>query len=170
MGQTMAETASASATEKRSILRKFERREIIIATIVGFVAGALAWLAKMGLDKWVMDPLFCKTPDTFAVCQNAGSISYVVALVLVGILAVSVMHAMRLYRPLLIAVAALASIWGIATWLGPLVWWQATLWDAVIVALSFLLFGLVAQIRRFGLSFFIMLALVVAFQFVVKLI
>lgn len=156
--------------EKTSNLRSFAPREFFVLLIAGFVAGAAVWFAKLGLDRWVMDPLFCRTPDTFAVCQNAGSIAFIVALVLVGVVTVSLLSLSKVYRPLLVVLASFVSIWGISIWLAPLVWWQAVLWCGAISLFAFALYGLIAQIKKFWLSFGITLALILVFQFVVRLI
>lgn len=167
----MAEIVANSVpttTNRTTFLRDFKIREIITYGFAGFAAGVLTWLAKIGLDNWVMEPLFCRTPDTFSVCQNAGSISFVTALVLVGVLSVSFLYLAKTFRPLLVVLAAFTSIWGIITWLGPLDWWQAMLWCGVISLLAFTFYGLVAQIKRFAVPFATMLALIIVFQFFVK--
>ena len=56
---------------------------------------------------------------------------------------------------------------GIASWIGPLSWWQASLWHGALFALAFGLFTLIARIERFGIAFVATVLLILLFRLVV---
>jgi hypothetical protein len=80
--------------------------------------------------------------DSFGVAGN-------IATIIVAILGVFALVRTLQPRPIIIAVAAAAVLWGLGQYLNGLAWYEAILWSVVLYAATYILFGLVARIVWF---------------------
>jgi hypothetical protein len=92
------------------------------------VAGVVTWLFGLAVKVWVVEPIFCHSTDSFAVCANGGSVAFVVGLVFAHLLGLALLVRGTVYRPLLVVVATVVTLYGIDSWLGVLSALEATLW------------------------------------------
>lgn len=144
-----------------------ERKTIIGSAVVGAVAGALTWVLNLPLQRFFVEPVFCRNADNFTACANGGSIAFNIALAIAAALAVVALVKISGYRPLLVAIAVVATLWNANRWLGVQTWWEATLWMTMLSALAYLLYSWVARVAAFPLSVVVMVVLVVIARLVV---
>ena len=136
-------------------------RDLVLAFIIGIFVGAFGWLINLFLLNYFIEPVFCGSQDSLSACANGSTIAWVLAHVLVvGASVVALLRA-EIYRPLLVALAVLATAWGMNNWLGELDWWSATLWQAGVFALAYGAYAWIARIRQFWLAAVITIAVVV---------
>ncbi len=136
----------------------FDLPTIIKLLVVGALTGAVGWLLYMAVSKFFIIPVFCRSADAFAICSNGGTIAWIIAHIIAGVLAVAVLARMGMYRPLLIVIAVLAALWSAHAWLGVLPWYGALGWQVVLFAIAFALFGWLA--RASNLVFVIILLVI----------
>lgn len=134
---------------------------LAVSVLIGLAIGAAIWLLNLFLQWALIVPLFCNSPDNFSVCASGGTYAWWLAAVPLLLLSLWLLVRRGVYRPLLVIMASLAALWGIWAWLGYLTWWQASLWQAVLLALSYGLFALLARIPNFGLSLVALVAAVI---------
>lgn len=127
----------------------FDGMVILRLIAVGMVTGVVGWLLYMAITEYFIVPVFCRSADAFAVCNNGGTIAWISAHIIALVAAVAVLARMAVYRPLLVVVAVLAALWSAHAWLGVLPWYQAISWQAILFALAFALFGWVARTVTF---------------------
>ena len=159
---------STVKVEKPRATRALQKREVTRLVIIGLVRGAFVWLVRLALENWVMRPLFCRTPDTASVCTDASMISFIIALVLVGIIATTILASQRIPRAILIATAAFVSVgalWPLLSMRGAV---MATVITALFTAGLFLFFALVAAVKHRSLSIILLAALTLAFWLLVR--
>lgn len=144
-----------------------EQRGDLRSALVGFVVGLVTWLLNLGIQHYFIEPIFCHNADSFGVCAQGGTVAWVVAIVIGMAVGLFTLVRFNVFRPLLVILASIISLWGVANWLGPLDWWQAMLWHGALFALAFGLFSLIARIERFGFSFVLTLILILAFRLVI---
>ncbi len=144
-----------------------EQRSVIGAAITGLFVGIVGWLVSMAIQAWIIEPIFCRSAQTFNVCSNGGTIAWTVALIIVSIVGLLSLVRTGVFRPLLVVLATLIALWGVSAWLGPLTWWQALLWHGVLFALAYSLFAWVARIQSFLLSLVVTIVLIIIARFVV---
>ena len=144
-----------------------EQRADLRSAVIGFVIGAGAWLLNLGIQRYLIEPLFCHNADSFGVCAQGGTVAWIIAMVIGLAAALFTLVRFNVFRPLLIVLASVISLWGVANWLGPLEWWQAALWHGVLFALAFGLFTLIARIERFGIAFVATIILILLFRIVI---
>ncbi len=144
-----------------------ERRSVVGAALTGLFVGIVGWLVSMAIQAWIIEPIFCRSAQTFNVCSNGGTIGWTVALIIVSIIGLLSLVRTGVFRPLLVVLATLIALWGVSAWLGPLPWWQALLWHGALFALAYSLFAWVARFQSFLLSLIITIVLIIIARFVV---
>lgn len=143
------------------------RSTVIGSAVIGLVAGALTWGLSLVLQKYFVEPVFCHTVDSFGVCANGGTIAFNIALIITAIAAVVALVRVEGYRPLLVAIAVIATLWSANTWLGVQSWWEATLWMSFLSMLAYLVYSWIARITIFPASVLLMVIVIVAARFIV---
>jgi hypothetical protein len=160
---------STVKVEKPRATRSLPKREVIHFAVTGFLGGAITWLMHLAVKNWVMFPLFCRTPDTASVCTNSGSISFVIALIVTGIILAAILASRRVFRAVVITAAVfvcLGALWPILNTRGA-IW--ATILTALFAVVLYLFFALIAAIKRNLLSVILMAALIAAFWLLVRI-
>ncbi len=127
----------------------FGQNSLFTALAVGAVVGACGWLIALAVQHFFIGNVFCRSADSYAVCANAGTIGWAVAHGIVALVSLFALVRAAVYRPLLVVLAAFIALWGIHAWLAPMVWWQATLWQAVLFGIAYALFAWLASAERF---------------------
>lgn len=137
-----------------------------LAAISGVVAGALIWLLNLLLQWLLFQPLFCNSATSQSACIDSNVWSWWIAAVIICMVSLLALVKGLVYRPLLVIIASLITVWGIWDWLGAYNWWQATLWQALIFGLAYALYTLLARINNFALSLLAMIAAIVIVRLV----
>lgn len=117
--------------------------------VAGLLAGALGWLLYLGIIHFFILPIFCHSSETFGICNNGGTLAWIAAHVIVMAATVAGLVALAVYRPLLIVLGALISLWGANAWLGALSWPLGMLWEALLFGFAVAVFGWVARTTKF---------------------
>lgn len=87
--------------------------------LVGAVTGILTWGLALAIDKLMLEPIFCgETSSNVSICAHSTTLGNYVAMILVGIMTVPMLIISGIRRPLLVVIAAIASLWGVAVWAG----------------------------------------------------
>lgn len=126
--------------------------EIIKVAAVGVGAGAAIALLGELISTYFIDPVFCRSADSFAICVEGGMIAFYSATVIVTIITVAILATIGVFRPLLIAVAAAAALWGVKAQLGDPGWLEYGAWMAAIFGFAYVLFYWLLRARSFALS------------------
>jgi len=144
-----------------------ERRSFIGVVVTGFLVGVLSWLLSLGLQAWIIEPIFCRSEQSFDICANGGTIAWTASVIIVSFLGLLSMVRTNVFRPLLVVIATLIALWSVSAWLGPLEWWQAMLWHGLLFGLAYIVFAWVARIQNFLLSLVVTIILIILARLVV---
>lgn len=123
---------------------------------VGFVVTALTHL----LDQYIFSAVLCRT-DSATECANATNYAMIVAMVIGAIGGLIALVQARIYRPLLVVLAAAISLWGLHEITASMAWYWALVVTMAMFALSYSLFTWMARIRSFILAVVVIVVLVV---------
>ena len=120
-------------------------------------AGAIIGLLTMGLyvlfDKYVFSPSLCSDINLGSGrCENKLVFSSSVALIIGALPALFFFVQQRVYRPLLVILLAVVTLWNIPLLLGELAILPAILLTLLIFALTYLVFAWLVQIRNFPIA------------------
>lgn len=136
-------------------------RTVISVALWGAAVGALGVVLSLLLNGVVIEPLFCQQLDVEVACAQSGSISFNSATVAMAIMGLVGLIKLSVFRPLLVAIAAAASLWGAHMWLGGAHWLEALLWMTGLYAVAYSLFAQVVRIQQFVVALLILVVLVV---------
>lgn len=145
----------------RTPLVELSPRSVLAVLIVGCVVGVFAWLLYTALDIWLITPVLCKEA-TAATCSTGHVVSYVFALVVVGAAGLVALIRNGAYRPLLIALAAAVSLYGVQAWLQDMAWYEAALWHGLLYAAAYGVFSWLSRVASFGLALVLFVVVVTA--------
>ena len=144
---------------KERVVTTTPKNELTRTVVAGIVGGAIVWPLRLAFEKWVMWPLFCRTPDTAEICIHNPLSSFIIALVIVGVISMAIMFATRTHRALVVSLATFVSVgalWGVlynreSVWLPIVIL-------AVFTTLLYLFFTLLGNVKKNILSI-VMIAL-----------
>ena len=147
----------------------FGRSSIIVALGVGAFVGFLGWVVTLAINNWVLVPVFCRSADTAAVCSNAGAIAWVIAHILLSIVGLFMLIRAGVFRPLLVVLAALVTLWAIGLWFLPAIWWVGLVWETLLFALAYALYTWIASAGRFVYALLGIVVLAILFRILIAL-
>lgn len=144
-------------------------RLLVSALVIGALVGIAGWTIDLFLQRYFIEPVFCASADSAGVCENGNTIAWVLSHVLVIGASVVAMVGAMIYRPLLVALAAFVTVWGIGGWLDGLEWWNAILWQALIFALAYGVYAWIARTIQFWVAALVTVLVVVLCRLVLSL-
>ncbi|HEU0266699.1 MAG TPA: hypothetical protein VFQ70_03655 [Candidatus Saccharimonadaceae bacterium] len=148
----------AESAESRHFVG-YSRNEIIRTLIVGALVGIIVWGLTWLLNKGVFSPLMCHA--TIAnTCSQTSAYAAIAAQIIAAIFGLITLVRQRVFRPLLVVLAASITLWGVVSDVHNTVWYAALVACVITYALAYAAFMLLARIRMLLLS---LVAIVVLF-------
>lgn len=129
--------------------------------VLGAVTGLIFWLLMIILAKYVIDPLACGKMFNAAVCTDSAPLAGNIAAILAAVVGVISMVRISAARPIIIAVATVALLWNLGTWIDGLFWLEAVVWSIVLYAATYALFAWITRYASLWAAVAISLLLVV---------
>src|SRR6266550_780442 len=123
----------------------------LLGALVGLFVPLLSWL----IGKFFIQPVFCHSGDSLGLCSSGNLTPYYVATVIVTVVAVALLANWQVFRPLLIAVAAAAALWGLRKYLNDVAnsnWVEYYGSSVLLYAVMYLLFYWLLRLRSFAVS------------------
>lgn len=144
------------------------REDFFRVIILGAVAGLLMWVLSVVLHRYVFDAYLCQN-DISSQCGNAKNYAAGVASLLVAIPVLGALVRMRVYRPLLVLLASMISVWGVIQISLGLEWFMGLLLAFIMYGLSFGTFAWLARIRHFWISLAAIIVVVAVTRFILTI-
>lgn len=143
-------------------------QEVVPVAFIGLIIGLLAPLVGGLLATYFIEPVFCSSADAFSICATGGNFAFNISTILLAVVAIVILARLRVYRPLLIAVATAAALWGLKKYLDGLQpnIFEYYIWFGILYALSYLVFFWLLRIRNFAISAVAVLITIVLTQWV----
>lgn len=140
-----------TASETRSNLVPMTWRELARIGAIGAVIGALSVGLYVLFHTYIFQAVLCRDQANTA-CGQAATYAAITTAFIASFVAVVVLAHIRVYRPLLIILAAILALWGIQAIAAVLPWYWALAGMIAVGALAYSLFAWIARIRSFILS------------------
>ena len=140
-----------TASETRSSLVPMTWRELARIGAIGAVIGALSVGLYVLFHTYIFQAVLCRDQANTA-CGQAATYAAITTAFIASFVAVVVLAHIRVYRPLLIILAAILALWGIQSIVAVLPWYWALAGMIAVGALAYSLFAWIARIRSFILS------------------
>lgn len=162
-GEYMVTTASET-TSKRGGLIEMSQQQAIQIAVLGVGLGIGAWILSAIVRNVVIVPLFCGDPGTSA-CVNSSDVAANTASVIIVIAGLMGLVRLSVYRPLLIVLATLVSLWGIGAWTSSLSWFESLAWFVVLYALCYVAFSWLVRPQSFVQTLIAVVAAIAIIRF-----
>jgi hypothetical protein len=162
-----SQQTGAIEQEGDSTLLSLGSGQLIKIILFGFIVGVIVWGLTTLLDMYLFRAIACQGNATM---QCATSLSYaeITATLLGGIIGLLGLIRFQMFRPLLVVLGAIISLWGIVTAFIALPWYGVMLITAAAYALAYGLFAWVARIRLFWIVALISLLIIVGVRLAVN--
>lgn len=161
--------AEVQTIERHRTLASTDIKKMLIAALIGAAAGLVTWLIGYLIAEFVINPVFCATPDSAAICEIRGTTSFNIALMLASFGGLLAMVRTRIFRPLLVAVAAAVTLWGLMGLIGQEAWYVQLVFTVLISALAYALFTWISQLKSFVIALIISIVVLVGLRLLYKL-
>ena len=145
------------------------RNSFIVVLAVGAFVGFFGWLLALGIYSWVITPVFCRSTDTASICADASVVAWVIGYIIMSIAGLFMLVRAGIFRPLLVVLAALVTLWLVGSWFMPTYWGAGLLWGTGLFALAYALYTWLASIEKFVISSVLIVAVVVLMRLLVML-
>ncbi len=136
-----------------------DRQSLGAAALIGLGVGILIWLVSWFFQHVIFNSLICHS--SVATCADNGNVAFNVAAVLMAVVGVVALVRTGVYRPVLVALGAIVSLWSLQTLLQGLGWFEALAWTAGLYALAYALFAWVLKIYNMIIAVVLLVILVV---------
>ena len=137
------------------------KRDLISVLLLGGAVGLLVWGVGLVLNHYVFDVYFCQG-EVNRQCGSAKNYAAVAANIIGMIVALGGLIRLGIYRPLLIVIASMFSVWGVAQLSWNLSVPIGLFVMVMIYAAAFGLYSWIARIREFWMTTVVIILLVVA--------
>lgn len=121
---------------------------VVRIALLGLGIGVVAWALTAGLNTFAVRPISCDNQTLKTICDDSEAFSGNIALILTGIAGILGLVRMGVYRPMLIAIAVGACLWGLGGWLASVVWYEAMGWTALIYMIAYTAFAWLVRPRN----------------------
>jgi hypothetical protein len=155
----MAEFYAPDTNEPNTINTSL--KSLFPIVLVGAGVGLLSYGLAYVIAELIINPLFCQD-DPIAICANVAGISGNIALVFASVAGLFGLVRAGAYRALLIALAAIATLWGFGGWVAGMVWFVALALVILLSTATYAAFSWLARIGNFWIALGLMVVVVAA--------
>lgn len=148
---------------KVSPLISSSMREMLGTAFVGALVGLIIFTLVYLLNNYVFGLLLCRNESQ--VCNAAPTISMIIATLVGSAVGLAVLARMRIYRPLLIVLAAAISLWSFHLLIAGMVWYYGLIFTVIFFTLAYLLFTWLARMRSFLITIIITIIVILIVRF-----
>ncbi len=149
----------------QSPLIPMSMRELLTALGIGLAVGVTVYVLMYLLNTFVFGSVLCR-PQSAASCNDAPGYAMVVAMILGAIGGLAGLAQARVYRPLVVVLAATISLWGLQGIMQNVAWYWAVLVMAGLFGVTYALFTWIMRLRSFVLTLVVTIVLVVLIRLV----
>ncbi|HSX28605.1 MAG TPA: hypothetical protein VLF60_04115 [Candidatus Saccharimonadales bacterium] len=149
---------------------RFSYIELLRVALTGAILGLLVPLVASPISRFIIEPFFCRSENSFSFCAQGGALAFGISLIILSVGSLLVLASLRTYQPLINVLAPLATLWGLDQYVEtisgshkPQFW----LISALLFGLAYALFYLLLRIRYFiaSLVLIVLVVVVVRLQF-----
>jgi len=141
----------------------------VSAFVGGALVGLATWTLTYLLSEYVIGIIACRSGSSLIGCDDTTVVSAGFALIFASLAGLTFLVRRRLFRPLLVVLAATVTLWGMnGSWLEERTLGNVLL-TMLVAATIYLMFGWFSKIRQFGIAIAVTVALVIVFRLLLAL-
>lgn len=131
--------------------------------LLGAFLGLVTWALTYVLERFVLTALLC---DGDQVCTQSTVFAGNIAAIILALAGVAILVRMSVYRPLLIVLGVVVSLWGLSVWLRGVGVLEGAAWTVVLYTLAYGAYAWIARIRNVPVLLIVVALLAVATRIV----
>lgn len=136
-------------------------RQLWRTASVGVIVGVVVWGLALLLETYVYSTILCRG-DLAQKCSAAPQYAAATAALVAAGVGLFALARLQVFRPLLVVLASLISLWSLLPLLADMPWYGALIAAAAVYGLSYALFSWVVRLRSFIMAVLIVVILIVA--------
>lgn len=158
---------SDSIVERPTIYMPMAKRELVQIALLGAAVGLIVWILTSLLDTYVYHGLLCQASEANQ-CASVPTFASLTGTIIGAMLGLVGLVRLRLFRPLLVVLAAMFSLWEITSIIGGGSWFVVLLVTAGMYALAYCAFAWIARLTNFFAALFVMIVLTVIVRLILS--
>lgn len=153
--------------EARSAMVSLDARRMLMIALAGAGAGVIVWGLTAVLGNYVLGGILCHSQTMQ--CASADQYAEILASIVAAGAGLFALVRMQVFRPLLVVLGALLSLWGVVALASTLPWYGTLLSCLFMYAAAYLAFAWLARLRSFGLVLVLFVVLIVMIRYAFSL-
>lgn len=133
--------------------------------IVGAVIGLTVWALTLFLERYVFEAILCHGSATLN-CESGMQYAEAASTIIGAGVGLYFLAKAQVYRPLLVVLAAAASLWGIISVVQLLPWYGIGLSIVLLYASAYAMYSWIARLRVFWFVMILLLVVIVAVRLI----
>lgn len=138
---------NAVPTEAKKQFIDMRPNTFVQVMLFGVGVGLVTWLLTLGIDHLITRALLCGSAAT--ACGGSSAVAGSVSLVLASIIGLLGLIRLGVYRPLLVVLAAVLVLWGLANVTFGMMWFESLAWTMLLTAVTYAAFAWLVRPRLF---------------------
>jgi hypothetical protein len=147
--------------DKQLLFTPMDTSRLVAVLLLGAVIGLLVWGLSLTIDRYILTPTLCQGSQLLQ-CSNTATYAEDIASIIGAAAGLFFLVRLQVYRPLLVVVAVITSLWGIIGQSALLPWYGIGIAAILLYAFAYGLFAWVARFRSFWMVVILYVVLVAA--------
>lgn len=139
--------------------------QFVQVAAIGLLVGAFSWIFAEVIGMYMLKPPSC-SGNAFS-CAASSQPAVIISSIMAAFIGLFGLVKLQVFRPLLVVIATMLSLWGLVGALLALPWYIAVAVTIGMHVLGYMVFTWLARIRTFWLAVVMCIALVVALRLII---
>jgi hypothetical protein len=155
----------ADSQDKPAFLMSMDSARLLQVVSLGAVIGLAVWAVTLFLKEYVFQAILCHGNQALE-CSSGMQYSEAVASVIGAGIGLFFLVRIQVFRPLLVVVASMVSMWGIVNLTVSLPWYGVGFACVALYAFAYAAYAWIARIRLFWLVMLLFMILIIAVRLI----
>lgn len=156
-----------SQQDKPAPYMQMSGKQLLQVALLGAVVGLLVWALSLLLAAYVLPATFCSDSQA-GQCTTSAGYGEAIATIIAAGFGLFVLVKLHVFRPLLVVVATVISMWGIVAMISPLPRYGAIISCVFLYAFAYMLFTWITRLRLFWIVTLLLLVVIVGIRLILN--
>lgn len=159
--------ADNQSDDMQTSLVLMSTRKLLLIIVVGMLTGLTMWGLAYLLDTYIYKAILCNGKDA-AQCLSSTRYATTTAIIIAAAAGLFGLVRLHVYRPLLIVIATLVSLWGLLVATSLFTWYLQAIIVMFMFGLGFGIFSWIARVRRFYIALISIIILIIVMRLILN--
>jgi hypothetical protein len=153
--------SEGQAENKPTPFTPISAKRLIQVLLLGAVVGAIVWVLAFLIDTYIVEAVICHG-SVLGGCTVGRSYAEAVATIAGAGIGLFGLVRLQMFRPLLVVLAALVSLWGLLGTITSLPWYGIGVSSALLYGFAYAMYVWIARVRSFILVLILLVIMMTA--------